>query len=393
MEFDFTNKEASELIERRSAIGVECETASGEELRGLEAELDAINAELAERKAAEEKRQEIRDAVAKGDGEVLATFEKEEERKDPTMTLEEIRKSPAYIDAYARYIKSGRDDECRMLLTEGAYTSTESGPVPVPVLVEEIVHTAWERDEIMQRVRKTFIRGNLKATFERSADPAYVHTEGTSAPTEEDLELGIVTMVPANIKKWIYISDEAMTMGGEAFLRYIYDELTYQVVKKEAALGVLDIAGAGTSHTANAVGVPKANLAPSTVALRKAAANLSDAATNLVVIMNRLSEGEFLDAEILGNFSKDPFEGFTKLYSSALPAYSTADDNAVYAIVGDLRGLQFNYPEGDDVVIKVDDLSKAEEDLVKIVARKYAAHAVVAPGMFVNITKPAAATT
>ena len=392
MEFDFTNREASELIERRSEIGVECETASGEELRTLETELDAINAELANRKAAEEKRQEIRDAVANGDGEVLATFENKEERKDPEMTLEEIRKSPAYVDAYARYIKTGRDDECRMVLSEGAYTSTESGPVPVPAIVEEIVHTAWERDEIMARVRKTFIRGNLKATFERSADPAYVHVEGTSAPTEEDLELGIVTMVPANIKKWIYISDEAMAMGGEAFLRYIYDELTYQIVKKEAALGVLDIAGAGTSHTASAVGVPKANLAPSTVALRKAAANLSDAATNLVVIMNRLSEGEFLDAEILGNFSKDPFEGFTKLYSSALPAYSSASDNAVYAIVGDLRGLQFNYPEGDDVVMITDNLSKAEEDLVKIVARKYAAHAVVAPGMFVNITKPAAAT-
>ena len=393
MEFDFTNKEASELIERRTAIGEECETASGEELRTLETELDAINAELAERKAAEEKRQEIRDAVAAGSGEVLATFESKKERKNEKMTFEELRSSVAYVNAYANYIKTGRDDECRALLTEGVYTSTDSGPVPVPVIVEEIVHTAWERDEIMARVRKTFIRGNLKATFERSADPAYVHTEGTSAPTEEDLQLGIVTMVPANIKKWIYISDEAMAMGGEAFLRYIYDELTYQVVKKEAALGVLDIAGASTSHSASAVGVPKANLAPSTVALRKAAANLSDAATDLVVIMNRLSEGEFLDAEILGNFSKDPFEGFTKLYSSALPAYSTASDNAVYAIVGDLRGLQFNYPEGEDVIIKVDDMSKAEEDLVKVVARKYAAHAVVAPGMFVNITKPAAVTT
>ncbi len=393
MEFDFTNREASELIERRTAIGTECETASGEELRGLEAELDAINAELAERKAAEEKRQEIREAVAAGSGEVLATFENKEERKNPEMTIEELRSSPAYASAYANYIKTGRDDECRALLTEGAFTSGESGPVPVPAIVEEIVKTAWDNDGIMSRVRKTFVRGNLKVAFERSADPAYVHVEGTTAPTEEELLLGIVTMVPANIKKWINVSDEALAMGGEAFLRYIFDELTYQIVKKEAALAVGDISGASTSHSAIAVGVPKVALEPGLVTLKKAAAQLSDEAENLVVIMNRLSEGEFLDAQVLGNFSMDPFEGFTKLYTSALPAYGTASDNAVYAIVGDLRGVQFNYPEGEGVVIKVDDLSKAEFDLAKIVGRKYAAHAITAPGRFVNITKPAAVTT
>ena len=82
------------------------------------------------------------------------------------------------------------------------------------------------------------------------------------------------------------------------------------------------------------------------------------------------------------------------VYSSALPAYSTADaGSGIYAIVGDLSGLQVNYPEGDDVVIKWDDMTEAEKDLVKVVGRQYAAHAVVAPGKFANIVKPAAATT
>ena len=82
----------------------------------------------------------------------------------------------------------------------------------------------------------------------------------------------------------------------------------------------------------------------------------------------------------------------TVLFSDALPAYASADDNAVYAVVGDLKGAQVNFPEGDGVVIKWDDLSEAEADLVKVVGRQYAAHAVTAPGRFVNITKPAAAT-
>ena len=182
-------------------------------------------------------------------------------------------------------------------------------------------------------------------------------------------------------------------MGGEEFLRYVYDEITYQIVKKAAALGVADIAGASTSHSSSAVGIPKVNAAPAITTIPTAVANLSDEATDIVVIMNRLTEVNFLSAYASGNFAVDPFAGLTKVYTSALPAYNTASDNAVYAIVGDLKGLQFNYPEGDGIVLKYDDLSLAESDLVKIVGRQYVGHKVTAPGRFVNITKPAAAST
>lgn len=373
-----------QLLERRTAIAAELDAPEAD-LDALEAEVRAINEEIDKRKADEQKRTDIRAAVASGEGEVTKTFEHEEKRE---MTIEEIRKSAEYVDAYANYIKTGDDRECRALLTENA-----SGVLPVPVLVDEIVRTAWEQNEILSRVRRTYFRGNLKVAFERSADGALVHTEGTSANSEESLLLGIVTMIPANIKKWIRLSDEAVAMGGEAFLRYIYDELTYQIVLKLAGLIVADIAGASTTNGSTAVGVPKVNLAPAIGTVAQAFANLSDEAANPVVIMNKLTYANFYAAYAAGNFAVDPFMGFTVLYSSALPAYDTADTNAVYAIVGDLAGAQVNYPEGDDVVIKWDDLSEAEADLVKVVGRQYAAHAVTAPGRFVNITKPAAVTT
>ena len=199
-------------------------------------------------------------------------------------------------------------------------------------------------------------------------------------------------MIPANIKKWIRISDEAVAMGGEAFLRYIYDELTYQIIKKLAAEVVNDIKGASTSHGPTAVGIPKVNAAPALGTIASAMGYLTDEATDNVVIINRLSWSAFKAAQYAGSFSVDPFEGLTVLFSDALPAYASADENAVYAIVGDLKGAQVNFPEGDGVVIKWDDLSEAEADLVKVVGRQYAAHAVTAPGRFVNITKPAAAT-
>ena len=77
------------------------------------------------------------------------------------------------------------------------------GQLPVPVLVDQTVRTAWENDQILSRVTKTYFKGNLKVTFERAGDVAYEHLEGTTAPTEESLTLGIVTMIPKNIKKWI----------------------------------------------------------------------------------------------------------------------------------------------------------------------------------------------
>lgn len=381
---DFNEMTVEQLEERKSAIVAELDNPEAD-LDALESEARAIKDEIEKRKDAEAKKAEIRDAVASGIGEVVQTFSKEEKVMP---TIDEIRSSAEYAEAFKNYIIKGDDAECRALLTTNA-----SGSVPVPVIVEETVKTAWEKNDFLNRVSKTAIRGNLKSFFELSADGAYVHAEGTTAPTEEALTLGVVTMIPATVKKWITISDEAVAMGGEAFLRYIYDEITYQIMKKLVALCVADVTGANTTNGSTAVGVPKVNKDPSVTAIPTAAANLSEDADNLCVVMNRLTEVEFISAYAAGNFAVDPFAGLTKVYTSALPAFSTASANAVYAIVGDLSAIQVNYPEGEGVAIKYDDLSQAEKDMVKVVGRQYAAHGITKPGRLVNLTKEAAATT
>ena len=372
-----------EQLEARKAEIAGLLDADDADLDALEAEVRSIKEELEARKAAAAQREEIRKAVASGAGAVIEKA-KEEER----MTNNEIRNTKAYIDAYANYVKNDSDKECRALLTENV-----SGTLPVPEFIEGMIHTAWENDEILRRVRRVNIRGNLKVAFELSADPAVAHTEGTTAVTEESLTLGIVTMIPKNIKKMIHLSDEVVAMGGEAFLRFVYDEITYQIIKLLASLVVADIVGSPTSSDADEVGVPKLTKAPSVTLVATAAANLSDQASNPVLVINRLTEAAFIEAAAAGNFAIDPFAGLPRVYTSALPAYATASTSDVYAIVGDLSGVTVNYPEGDGVVIKYDDLSEAEADLVKIVGRQYAAHAVTGPGKLVNIAKPAAATT
>ena len=383
---DFTTMETADLIERRKQIGTEVETVTGEALDALENELDGINAELESRKAAEEKRQNIRAAVASGAGDVIAEIK--EERKENPMTDKEIRNSDAYIEAYARYIRTKDDKECRSLLTENV-----SGDVPVPTYLEERFATAWENDAILSRVRKTYFRGNHRVPFELSAGAAVVHSEGSSAVSEESLTLGIVELKPETIKKWVSFSTEAETMGGRAFLDYIYDEIIYQITKLAAKNGIDDIKNASASSSSSAIGVPVVKTAPSVVAIPTAAANLSDEARNVVVIMNRLTEVEFLSAHAAGNFAVDPFAGLPRVYTSALGAYSSLSENGVYAIVGDLDGLQFNYPEGDGVSVIYDNVTRKKEDIVEVLGRQYAAHGITAPGRFCKLTKPAAATT
>ena len=369
-----------QIEERKSAIVAEID-GEGADLNVLEEEMRSLNAEIEERKATEAKKAEIRSAVAAGEiGEVI---KKVEEEKRDMRTNEEVRASKEYVDAFARYLVSENDTEVRSLLTE----NVDGGSVPVPAIVDEIIRTAWDKNDILSRVRKTNIRGNLKVAFERVATAASVHTEGAAAPSEETLKLGIVTMVPANIKKWIHVSDEAIATGGETLVRYVYDELVYQIIKKLTDDVVTDIKNASTSATSVAACVAQITTAPSVTAVATAFANLSDEATDPVVIMNKLTYAAFKSAAAAANFAMDPFEGLPVLFNNSLPAYSAASDNAVYAIVGDLKGAQVNYPEGEGVKLIYDDKSEAEKDLVKIVGRQYAAHALTACGRFCNIKK------
>ena len=357
-----------------------------DEMNAENADLDALNKEL---DAIEERRASIKKEIeqrAKVVEEVIAQPKAEpiiiEERK--TMTELEIRKSPEYVDAYAEYIKTNDDTECRALLTENA-----SGKVAVPVIVEDIVRTAWEREGIMSRVRKSYLRGNVKVGFELSATGAAIHTEGAAAPSEETLVLGTVSLVPQSIKKWITVSDEALDLRGEAFLRYIYDEVTYQIAKKAADTLVAKIKAAGTASTSTAVGVAKVTSTTVSVGLiAQAVANLSDQAQNPTIMMNKQTWAEFKAAQYAAGYPVDPFEGLPVEFNNTIASFTAATTGVPYVLVGDLGyGALANFPNGDEITFKYDDLSLAERDLVKIVGREYVALGLVAPGAFVKIVK------
>ena len=368
-------------IETRSAeINIEIDAAESiEALDVLKDELNALQERKAEIAVEIEKRKTDMKTVAEGAGKPI------EVRKDnEIMSNIEVRNTPEYINAFADYIKTGKDMECRALLTENV-----SGAVPVPEFVYDIVKTAWEREEVMALVNRTNFRGNLKIGFEISGGEATVHTEGGAAVNEEELILGIVELVPASIKKWIAISDEVYDLRGEPFLRYIYDELTYRIAKKCADTLIAKIIACGTVSTTTCPSVPV--YAVASVALGDVATAmgyLSDEAANPVIIMNRQTEAAYKALRASAGYAYEPFEGLRVLHNNTLTASAAATTGETIAIVGDLgHGAIANFPDGEGIDFKFDEMSRKKEDLIEVLGRRYVGLGVVAPDAFVKITK------
>ena len=378
--------DAEQIEARKAELKVELEAAETDEVMdAIKAENDLLEERKAQIKLEVEQRKMDMAAVIQGQGDVIE--EVKDERKVTTM---EVRNTPEYINAYAEYIKSGNDMECRnKLTTENDTTPNGTGTVPVPEFVYDIVKTAWEKEGIMSLVRKSYLKGNLKVGFEISGSEASIHAEGAAAISEEDLVLGVVNLVPETIKKVVQISDEIYDMRGEEFLRYIYDELTYRIAKKAADRLIAKIEACGTVSTTTCPGVPKLQAAsPALGTVAAAMALLSDEAANPVVIMNKATWGAFKAVEYAGSYAVDPFEGLPVLFNNKIKSSAAATTGETYAIVGDLgHGALANFPAGEGIQFKFDDMTLKKADLIEVLGREPIALGVVAADAFVKITK------
>ena len=353
-----------EIENRANEIAIETADADAEKLEALNAELDAIAERRSVLETEIETRKKAEAEIIKGKGETI------EERKEEItpMTNMEIRNSAEYIDAFANYVKTGSDKECRALLTENVGVG---GSLPVPTFVADIVAEAVKESEILSRIRRMEAAGNVKVGFEASAPAAVAHTEGGEGIAEEELGLGIVTLIPATWKKWVAVSDEALdTMAGESFLRYIYGEVTRGIVKARENAVVAAILNAPTTATTTAPAVPEGNATVGTPAIDdfvQARALLSSAASDLVIICTPAQYADYRALQLSAQYAADPFDGLTALFN----------DTATVPIIGDLAGVMENCPKGDAVEFKYDDKTEMTSDLVRILGRMPSAIGVV----------------
>lgn len=380
-----------EIEARKLELREEIESAEDiEKVEELNEEVEALEEEEQQIEEHEEEQETAEELEEK---KVSAKEIVKEERK--TMEMKEFRNSKEYIEAYAEYIKTNDEKELKSLITTNGYATGNSATIEVPDMVYDIVKTAWEREDLLARVRRLAVKGNLKVQFEVSGDAAVKHQEGYGAVTEESLVLGVVSLTPISFKKWISISDEALDLRGEAFLNYIYDEITYRIAKKIADELVGIIAALPTSLSANEDGVydkvsaNKITKAPAVGTIAEAIANLSDETRDITIVMNKLTYAAFKEAQYSNGYAVDPFEGATVVFNNTLPAYSSASANAVYCIVGDFNhGALINTPNGDGIELKFDDTTLMTSDLVRILGRRFAGVNAVADKSFCNIAKP-----
>lgn len=375
-----------EQIETRKAeIATEIDNAESKDV------LDALNEEL---NALETRKGEIEmetrkadmKAVAEGAGVVVAKEEVKEVR-----TLASVKASEEYVNAYAEYLKTGDDRECRALMTD----LVDGGSVPTPTIVDNYVNTAWENARLLSRVRRTSIKGTAKYPFEYSADAAFQHTEGdaVSSDSEEALVLGTVAIEPGMIKKWITITDEVIALKGQAFLDYVWDEIEERIYEKADAVLIGAIKACPASATTSAAGVrvlTPASIDASTIF--SALAQLKNAASQPVAIMNKQTYfNQFMSLtdlqnrpiyNIVSDNGRPSYfiNGVEVIFDNTLATGANAE-----IIVGDLRGAIANFPDGEGVKFVNDPYSLAEQDKVKVVGKMYVGLGVVRDGYFCYI--------
>lgn len=359
-------------------------TESKEEVEALTEEMRSLKERKTELKALEERKKAAAELDNGAIGKVIET-RKEEKRK---MDVKEYRNSKEYMDAYAEYIKSGDDTEVRSLLT----TNVGSGTVAVPQIVEDEIKAAWERNTILNLITNKFeVAGNIAQEFEISGSDATVHIEGSGAVSEEELSLGIATLVPSEIIKWISFSKSVMTMRGQAFLSYVYRELSHKIMKALAKQLIQRITNLPSSANATTPSAAKIKEGATVGTVADAYANLCDDAENPVVVINKLTHATMKNAAYGANYGIDPFEGLDVHYNDTLPAYSTASENDVWMIVGDFGyGCIANFPGGQTADVTIDTITKKKEGMVEACGDIVAGAIPCACKAFCLVTKPAA---
>ena len=119
-----------------------------------------------------------------------------------------------------------------------------------------------------------------------------------------------------------------------------------------------------------------------------AISQLSDEAANPTVMMNKATWAKFKAAQYAGGYNVDPFEGLEVEFNNTIKSFDEATTGQTWLIVGDLdQGALMNFPNGEDINFKFDDISLATSDLVKVIGRMFVAEDVVAQNAFVKVTK------
>lgn len=237
---EFKNMTVEELEARRVQIGEEVEK-DGVDLDALEAEIKGIKAELESRKEAAAKKAEIRNAVASGDGKVVAEIPTQEKR-----TMEEIKynaQSPEYRTAWLKNIAQRDGQMIFGDLTETeqrafTFTTANTGAVVPTETMNRIVELVESMAPMYDDATKTGMVKGFGVPRHKSiaAGDAAATDEGVANTDEEDT-FDLLALDGVEIKKHVEITRKMQWQSIDAFEAWLTDHIAKRIaVAKEAQI-------------------------------------------------------------------------------------------------------------------------------------------------------------
>jgi len=218
-----------QIEERKAAIVAELDN-EGADLDALEEEMRSLNAEIEERKANEEKKAEIRSAVADGEvGEVVKKFEEEKKIMERNFTVD----SAEYRTAWLKNLMGKELD----VEERTAITGTDAIPTDT---LNKIVNVLKE-NALLGKIDLMQIPGYVKIPIYATNNEA----AWTNTATDSEDAIGSITLQPKQLIKTIEVPATVDKMSISAFEQYITEALANKI---ESALQKAVIAGTGTTE-------------------------------------------------------------------------------------------------------------------------------------------------
>lgn len=236
---------SDQLIERRTAIGAELDAPEAD-LDALEAEVRAINEELETRKNNEQKKAEVRQAIAKGEKPV----EKIKEFKE-TKKMEERIFTPDTVEYRDAYLKQLMGKP--MSMEERTALTVAANVIPTETLNK--IYGKLEESPLIKEVDVLHIPGYVSIPVATTVNDAAWTAIGTAATDSADV-IGTVALTARKLIKTIEITADIQAMSIPAFQTWLSNKLA---AKMEKAICAAIVNGGGSSANAP-VGVGQAGI-------------------------------------------------------------------------------------------------------------------------------------
>lgn len=316
----------------------------------------------------------------------------------------DVRSTDEYKAAWIRGVKSGSFNEAKdMVIRAGIATNSGMGADKlIPTDLSDYIETELrEGGRIASLCNIKTVKGALSLVVEKTATDAVIHTEGSAAPAEEEITMGQILINPEYLKKWISVTDFAMSMSDVDLADYVINELKNKILEKLDEL-ILNGDGKvkGILKNSDELFVKKLEDEDKKglVSIGYKAQGYIKTATTPKVVMNRMfyysvlatlqnTQGDLQLAGMMTDALGNPmFNGMQVVFTDGDILAKSLEENKPAMIIGDFKnGYTLNCPNGSAVEVMMDEKTEARKNLVLFIGKLLAGGDVTKLHSFVTV--------